>query len=251
MSDGGLCSNFPIHLFDSFLPMWPTFGISLNTRDDNNREPVRLPEFHSSGRADTWDHAPDRSPWTLFGFLGSLWRTTWRWNDSTMMRMPGVRDRVVRLYLEKGEGGVNIRMPSERIRLLGTTYGTPAARAFIEKFESAGSRGWDEHRWVRLNCLLISMRERIGNFGKAADANRHATPLDAQIAAALEAAPLAKPDRRIRYLPSEQPLDAGEVAQLRALVHALRTLEQAFVQAAEADPYRAIPKSSLRIRHPT
>ena len=32
MSDGGLCSNFPIHLFDSFLPKWPTFGISLQTR---------------------------------------------------------------------------------------------------------------------------------------------------------------------------------------------------------------------------
>ena len=26
LSDGGLCSNFPIHLFDSFLPKWPTFG---------------------------------------------------------------------------------------------------------------------------------------------------------------------------------------------------------------------------------
>jgi hypothetical protein len=32
MSDGGLCSNFPIHLFDSFVPRWPTFGISLQKR---------------------------------------------------------------------------------------------------------------------------------------------------------------------------------------------------------------------------
>ncbi|RYY83672.1 MAG: hypothetical protein EOO24_38655, partial [Comamonadaceae bacterium] len=93
MSDGGLCTNFPIHLFDSFLPMWPTFGISLDSRPADQPVAVRLPEFHSSGRADTWDRGPD-GPWRLAGFLGSLWRTTWRWNDSTMVRMPGVRDRV-------------------------------------------------------------------------------------------------------------------------------------------------------------
>jgi len=251
MSDGGLCSNFPIHLFDSFLPMWPTFGISLNSRDQNNRDAVRLPAFHTSGRADTWDHGPETRPWKLFGFLGSLWKTTWRWNDSTMMRMPGVRDRVVRLYLEKGEGGVNIRMPSERIRLLGATYGTPAAKAFIEKFQSAGRRGWQEHRWVRLNCLLISLRERIRNFSKAAAMDRHTTPLAEQFAAALMAAPLGKPDRRSRYWPSEKRLVETQVEELRTLVNALAALERAFEQAGEHEPYRAVPRSSLRIRHPT
>ena len=28
-SDGGISSNFPIHLFDAALPRWPTFGINL------------------------------------------------------------------------------------------------------------------------------------------------------------------------------------------------------------------------------
>ena len=42
MSDGGLCSNFPIHLFDSFVPRWPTFGISLQKRGKYHLEPVRL-----------------------------------------------------------------------------------------------------------------------------------------------------------------------------------------------------------------
>jgi hypothetical protein len=28
-SDGGICSNFPMHFFDSPLPRWPTFGITL------------------------------------------------------------------------------------------------------------------------------------------------------------------------------------------------------------------------------
>jgi hypothetical protein len=251
MSDGGLCSNFPIHLFDSFLPMWPTFGISLDSRDENHPEAVRLPEFHTSGRADSWDHAPDTRPWKLFGFLGSLWRTTWRWNDSTMMRMPGVRDRVVRLYLREGEGGVNIRMPPDRIRMLGKTYGTPAARAFIDKFQSAGSRGWQEHRWVRLNCLMISLRERMRNFSKAAALDRYTRPLSEQLESALRAAPLAKPDWRSRYWPSEQKLDQDQVDELRRLVTALCKLDEAFQPPGENEPYRAVPRSSLRIRHPT
>src|SRR5439155_19351372 len=28
-SDGGICSNFPIHLFDAWMPTRPTFGINL------------------------------------------------------------------------------------------------------------------------------------------------------------------------------------------------------------------------------
>ena len=251
MSDGGLCTNFPIHLFDSFLPMWPTFGISLNSRDENNQRPVRLPAFHTSGRADSWDQGPETRPWKLFGFLGSLWRTTWRWNDSTMMRMPGVRDRVVRLYLEDGEGGVNIRMPAKRIRDLGTIYGTPAAKAFIERYLSAGSRGWQEHRWVRLNCLMISLRERILNFSKAAHLDRHATPVHDQLTAALKSAPLGKPDWRTRNWPSEEQLDKAQVAELRKLVTALCKLEKVFNKTGNNEPYRAVPRSSLRIRHPT
>jgi predicted acylesterase/phospholipase RssA len=251
MSDGGLCSNFPIHLFDSFLPMWPTFGISLETRDENNQDPVRLPAFHTSGRADSWDNGPETRPWRLFGFLRSLWRTTWRWNDSTMMRMPGVRDRVVRLYLAQNEGGVNIRMPPQRIRMLGTTYGTPAAKAFIEKFQAAGSRGWQEHRWVRLNCLMISLRERIRNFSKAAKIDRHATPVEHQFKAALDTAPLGKPDFRSRFWPSEEKLDKQQVDELRRLVAGLCELEKVFENPGEKEPYRAVPRSSLRMRHPT
>ena len=47
MSDGGLCSNFPIHLFDSFLPKWPTFGISLQTRSKHWKE---LPRHRLAAR---------------------------------------------------------------------------------------------------------------------------------------------------------------------------------------------------------
>ena len=36
-SDGGLSSNFPIHFFDSIWPRWPTFGITLEKFDDEEK----------------------------------------------------------------------------------------------------------------------------------------------------------------------------------------------------------------------
>jgi hypothetical protein len=168
-----------------------------------------------------------------------------------MMRMPGVRDRVVRIYLASGEGGINIRMRADKVRMLATAYGTPAAKAFIRKFEADGSRGWSEHRWVRLNCLLIALRDRIRNFGDAARLDRHAMPLADQIAAALEAAPLAAPERSVGSWPSERKLDAQQAGELGKLVGALTDLERVFRQAGDHEPYRAMPRPSLRMRHPT
>ncbi|HEX8174393.1 MAG TPA: hypothetical protein VF543_04660 [Pyrinomonadaceae bacterium] len=37
-SDGGICSNFPIHFFDSWLPRRPTFGINLTSLPERKRD---------------------------------------------------------------------------------------------------------------------------------------------------------------------------------------------------------------------
>jgi predicted acylesterase/phospholipase RssA len=251
MSDGGLCSNFPIHLFDSFLPMWPTFGISLNTRRASDARRVWLPEYHTSGRGEEWDHAPEESAWKLTGFLLSLWKTTWRWNDSTMRRMPGVRDRVVRIYLDRRQGGVNIKMRGPQIEMLGKEYGEPAAEKFVAKFAVAGSPGWSEHRWVRFNNLLIALRQRMQNFRTAVDLDRHTIPLPQQIEYALQAAPLRQATKANPTLPSEKPLRVDQDGEMRALLDALTNLEQAFINAGDTEPYLAVPRPSLRMRHPT
>lgn len=82
-SDGGISSNFPIHLFDSSLPRWPTFGLWLDRRspywhpaddaslDEREQRPeteVWLPQRHDHGRGDSWNRfdrqsrAPDDHP---------------------------------------------------------------------------------------------------------------------------------------------------------------------------------------------
>lgn len=252
MSDGGLCSNFPIHLFDSFLPRWPTFGISLQTRSKHWRgEPVWMAERHYQGGGDTWHRIEGRPLKQLLRFLIGLWLATWRWNDTTMMRMPAVRDRVVSVLLRENEGGVNIKMTGNEIRNLATTYGHPAAQEFIKKFVE-GEHGWPEHRWVRLNRLLIALRQQMEGFCVAADFEHHTQPMQAQIEASRLAAPLRgyrKPCGKPR--PSEEPLRPEQASELSHLLAALLRLERAFVEAGNHTPYEAEPRPTLRIRHPT
>jgi len=253
MSDGGLCSNFPIHLFDSFVPKWPTFGIALQNRGKYRPdECVWLPEKHYEGRGDTWDRfAESKQPLgRLAGFLVSLWLAAWRWNDATMMRMPGVRDRVVRIFLEEGEGGVNIKMSKRAIDALTQKYGKPAAGAFLRKFADDGSPGWPEHRWVRFNRLLIALRQQIKGFKFAADLDRYTQPLSAQIDDSRKTAPLRGSARGCPS-PSEQPLGHDQARELKVLLAALSELEASFHEAGDHGPYVALPRPSLRVRHPT
>src|SRR5690606_37015920 len=104
-SDGGICSNFPIHMFDASLPPWPTFGLSLHQRHSTH-ERAWLPDTHLEGRADDWrDFDEDLDSWTLFGrFVWGIVGTMQNWKDSTSARMPGFRDRIVHIGLDADEG---------------------------------------------------------------------------------------------------------------------------------------------------
>jgi hypothetical protein len=254
MSDGGLCSNFPIHLFDSFLPKWPTFGISLQTRSEHWKpgDPVvTLPDLDTEGRADTWHRIEPLGGGVikkLTRFLFGLWTATWRWNDMTMMRMPGVRDRVVRVLLDKDEGGVNIAMSPAQITKLATDYGKVAARKFVGKFSEAAP-GWPEHRWVRFNRLLIALRQQIDGFRFSASLDSHARPIADQIHQSRSIAPLRR--QRNDAERSDRFLNALQESELEQLLAALTKLEAAFTQAGNHTPYEAMPRPSLRVRHPT
>lgn len=255
MSDGGLCSNFPIHLFDALVPRWPTFGISLE-KHHAGQWSVWLPDLHDEGRADNWARGiePDAKLRTrqsragrLGNFLLAVWNTTWAWNDQSQKRMPGVRDRVVRIRLKDGEGGVNLRMSSSEIMHLATTYGRPAGAAFVRKFVDAA--GWNEHRWVRFNRTLIALRQQIEGVRLAMNFDRHALPLARQIADALQAAPLRDHPGDAPQ-PSERPLSQAQADELRSLRQALQALEDGFAQAGNTLPYNARPRPTLRTRPP-
>jgi predicted acylesterase/phospholipase RssA len=173
-SDGGLTSNFPIHFFDAALPLWPTFGISLETQDPRHQpEPVWMPANNQAGRADPWDDfaAPQAGILggvdTLFRFVGALLGSIRNWQDRLNARSPGTRDRVVRIRLADAEGGMNLAMSRAQIDVV-AGKGAMAADELLARYCGIGKPALpllhpmdlDNHRWVRLRSFVGAL-ERL------------------------------------------------------------------------------------------
>lgn len=155
-NDGGIGCNFPVSMFDSWLPTRPTFAITLGGLPDSQRsagrsgrgalvapdQDVVLPRANEY-IGYRWEEVADTMP-----ALGSaIWSTAQNFRDNLQSTLPGSRDRVVEVRLTSSEGGLNLDMP-------------PAAiKAMVDKGERAGALlknefRWDHHRWVRLRLLL-------------------------------------------------------------------------------------------------
>ena len=158
-SDGGICSNFPVHFFDSPLPRWPTFAINLRPfHPDHPNEPVYMPDRNVGGISESFtnfDQGSGRD--RLFGFFGALLNTLQNWTDNMQTRLPGYRDRIAHVHLnDETEGGLNLNMPPELICELGER-GEEAARLLIEHFTLPAGEielSWDNHRWVRYRSMM-------------------------------------------------------------------------------------------------
>lgn len=162
-SDGGLSSNFPIHLFDSVLPSRPTFGIAL----DEYVEPavgatdrrVRLPMKLNSGR---WHSG--RTYTSLPAFLLGLLDAAKDWQDNLQAEMIGNRERIAHVYLKDEEGGLNLTMPAERIHdmvALGERAGTLLVGDAPLRPEDMFPFDFDEHRWRRFLVAYAAIEEAL------------------------------------------------------------------------------------------
>ena len=154
LSDGGIASNFPIHLFDSVFPSRPTFGISLGEMDECRQQPdegkfpanrIYLPQKAGSGQAVVIKKVDG-----FFGFIMSIFNAAKDWQDTNQTYLPGYRERVVRLHLKADEGGLNLDMPAERIEAL-TQIGSAAGSELRVGFDL------NEHRWRRLLSAYSAM----------------------------------------------------------------------------------------------
>ncbi|SFW26697.1 patatin-like phospholipase family protein [Nitrosovibrio sp. Nv17] len=174
-SDGGITSNFPIHFFDSFLPTWPTFGFTLGEvshspkpgSNEESRVGAWMPESNTDKRGETWDGFDNEKGLNRFtGFCDAIFNTARNWNDNTLTRMPGVRERVAHIYLSKGEGGLNLDMDRDVIKKL-EEYGEGAADEIMRRYicRSQTSNGsvmdFDNHAWIRVNTFIDMLGPRI------------------------------------------------------------------------------------------
>lgn len=172
-SDGGICSNFPIHYFDALVPSRPTFGINLIDADflrQDARDPddyVWMPDHNGSGMT-------TRLVETEGGvgtFLGSIVTTMQNWSDSTQLAIPGFRDRIVAVRLADGEGGLNLRMGPALIRRL-AARGEAAGERLLAHYAQAEPppgivTGWRNHRWVRYRVAMRVLGEALDGLRKA------------------------------------------------------------------------------------
>lgn len=190
-SDGGICSNFPLHFFDSPLPRWPTLSINLvakprETPDDILREPEMV-QRNSDGIQERWNHF-EHVEWArpagwvhreeksglgkVLGFLGAIVGTMQNWTDSVQSRLPGYRDRIAHVGLTPQEGGLNLDMPEPLIAKL-CARGSSVAEKFVERFGASHApdpcvtMDWENHRWLRLRSFLASFESLVGKMDKA------------------------------------------------------------------------------------
>ena len=129
-----------------------------------------MPRTNSSGFAQKWTRLrTDASLAAVAGFVPAAINAARNWMDSLQSSAPGYRDRIVRISLNRREGGLNLNMPSDVQKAL-ADYGTEAAHRIIGHFiDGADHEGpvrttWDNHRWVRFRSTMAVMGEFLSDF---------------------------------------------------------------------------------------
>jgi hypothetical protein len=176
-TDGGFCSNFPVHLFDAPLTSRPTFAINLGRfpgegqPDPDQRKNL---EWAKDNRAllPTSTEIPERGFGAIGAFGSAAVNTARNWQDGSHLDHPGFRDRIVRVLQSKSEGGLNLYMDSPTINGL-AARGRAAATVIVEQFtqprypsREPNATGWDNHRWVRYRALLSVLPDWLASYAR-------------------------------------------------------------------------------------
>jgi hypothetical protein len=160
-SDGGICANFPLHLFDSPLPQWPTFALDLDElRPDRPQQRVWMPRRNDDGLAPHWLRLGTTAGLgAVLGFVSAIFDAAQNWNENLQAMAPGYRDRIAHMYLSGKEGGLQLDMPQDVIESL-AVLGEQAADLLIGHFLEGVDQGqptamtWDNHRWIRFRSTM-------------------------------------------------------------------------------------------------
>lgn len=203
-SDGGISSNFPIHLFDAALPRWPTFAINLvYPKSDDAGRPrpadgdgqrsiegaVFLPTENNKGWQRTYQPIADPSAAKeVSGFLFGIVAAMQNWRDLLLARAPGQRDRIVHVSLDGDEGGMNLDMPQAVLTRI-SDKGTAAGRRFRDF-------SFENHYWVRWRNLASAWQRYTVQVAGSADPARR-VPAYAQAYA--QAAPDGPPPPSYKF----------------------------------------------------
>jgi hypothetical protein len=248
---------------------------------------VWLPRAHHEGAASLCQQLPEGKVLSaVIGYALQALNTARRWQDYTLSRMPGVRERVARVTLARGEGELDLRMSSADIVRLGETYGRCAAGLLLDAYlplaDGQPAPAWSEHRWVRWNLVAEGLRARIAGLTQTAEKAPVSTPLSSQIQAAATTCPMrgglgerpdpdapgstGRPEQRPPWSAHRReprhgqgrgqpqprtdlyPLDEEQRAALAALLDSLCAVEAQMKVLWREQPYQPEPKPVLTVR---
>jgi predicted acylesterase/phospholipase RssA len=174
-SDGGIASNFPIHLFDSWMPVRPTFGINL--RDSplplrHGASPEAMPSEEGKNALQQEEdvvlvrprdfskaHAPPTRIESFPQFLGAMFETAQNFRDNSQAALPGYRERIAHVYLEDGQGGLNLSMEEGVVGKI-AAKGEKVAQYFMDPKKFS----FREHQWVRMLTLMSLLERELGRI---------------------------------------------------------------------------------------
>jgi predicted acylesterase/phospholipase RssA len=176
-SDGGIVSNFPVHLFDSPSPRWPTFAIMLGGVLEDYDGPL----WDIGGVDDLPRDAVRTEIADIASFGHSVLGAAMSWYDESYLPLPGYRDRIARVMLRPSEGGLNLDMPASTISSL-AQRGWDAADALVRRFtepvyDSPTPTGWDHHAWMRHRAFVATLPPLLEGWRRGR-ATIEAIPLD-------------------------------------------------------------------------
>lgn len=150
LTDGGVTSNFPIHFFDSPLPLWPTVGIDLGTHPAGaGHQDVYL--LGDAGAAKELGIPLGRA---MSSFLGAILGTGLQWRDTAQLWMPAFQARIAVVRQRSYEGGDNLFMTTDDVASLalrGVVAGVRLRRRF------ASDAQWQRQQWLRLRVAAESL----------------------------------------------------------------------------------------------
>ena len=174
------------------------------------------------------------------------------WNDRMTGRLPQVRNRIIRLALQPGEGQLNLEMPAKTILRMAHQYGTQAGAALVERFAPEGKMvkpAWREHLYVRSLIELRALRRHLRGYTQAVQSRGNTLPLRDVLDRATQDRALE--ERETRPDSSGAALTAGQRQALDRAVQAVMALE-AELSACEGQfgPYGPVPEPELRLRPP-
>jgi predicted acylesterase/phospholipase RssA len=200
-SDGGISSNFPIHLFDNLLSKRPTFAINLTSLPAGALIPVGptmpagdivrqkvSPDNFSYVQQEQPSNIPSPPPqpgnnpnddvflpaayqemypqWrsveSLGGFVQGIFDTAREHTDNAQSLLPSYRERIVHIRFADNEGGMNLAMDNKTIDRI-KDKGLRAGQKLV-KFP------YQHHQWVRFKVVMGQLEKRLRkmneNYGK-------------------------------------------------------------------------------------